>query len=61
MMDNRKTVTAIINEVCDEMCRSYCKYPDQYADNHDALLDPMDRLIDDHCFDCPLNRLGATG
>lgn len=43
-------VTEIIEEVIEEICDDYCKYPEEYWE------DP-DKMIEDRCSNCPLNRL----
>lgn len=47
----KKTVTGIIEEVCEEMCNNYCKYTDMAYDHLD-----QDEIFE-KCEDCPLNRL----
>ena len=44
--DDRETVHMEVKAL---MCDHYCKYPDNYTDN--------DRLIEEQCDKCPLNRL----
>lgn len=41
------SVVQIIEAVCDEICRHYCRYA--YNGTQDEL--------DEHCNDCPLNKL----
>ena len=45
-----ETVYNIINSVVEEMCDKYCKYPDIYDEDDD-------KLYDEQCNNCPLNRL----
>ena len=51
--DANKSVMQIIDEVCNDICNSYCKWPDQYG----ASDDDLDRIYEDHCEKCPLNKL----
>jgi len=50
-MDNKKeTVQSIINEVTEQICNEYCKYT--------GLEDiDEDKLYDEYCVKCPLQRL----
>lgn len=49
-MDDQKDVREIIEEVIEKICDGYCKYTEQYGEDYD-------RMIDDQCCNCPLNRL----
>lgn len=49
-MDEQKKVREIIKEVIEKICNDYCKYPEEYREK-------CERLIDDQCCNCPLNRL----
>ena len=49
--DSNKSVTRIIEEVCEKIYNNYCKYPEKYT------RDEWDEVFDSICYDCPLNRL----
>lgn len=48
-----KTATEIIAEVQEEICNKYCKFPAQY----EPTDEDMNSLMEEHCDNCPLNRL----
>jgi len=48
-----QTVTHLIESVCSEICDNYCKFPELYGSDDEAF----DKLMQEHCNDCPLNRL----
>lgn len=52
MSEKEKTVGDILCEVVEQICDGYCKYPAEYNANGDD-----DRLYDEKCINCPLNRL----
>lgn len=52
--DEQKTVAQVVEEVCQDICDHYCKYPAEYNFDDDLSFD---RIYEDHCNDCPLNRL----
>lgn len=47
------SVLQIVNDVCDDICFHYCKFPEQYGQSDDCL----EKLFDEHCYACSLNRL----
>lgn len=49
-MDEKKTVTQVIESVCEEMCNDFCKYSMKGAE-------PTDDGTCGHFEDCPLNKL----
>jgi hypothetical protein len=53
MQKETKTLIEIVEQVKAEMCDRFCKWPDQYKCDESAY----DRMIDEKCEHCPLNRL----
>jgi hypothetical protein len=53
MQKETKTLIEIVEQVKADMCDRYCKWPDQYKGDENAY----DRMIDEKCEHCPLNRL----
>ena len=51
-----KNVQEIIEEVKSEICDNYCKYPAIYNTREDSGVD-YDRMFEEKCDRCPLNRL----
>ena len=45
-----ETLYNILNSVIEEMCDKYCKYPESYDEDDD-------KLYEERCDNCPLNRL----
>lgn len=52
-MDEIKSVTKIIEEVCDEFCSNYCKYPEIWDEEKEGCELPES----DVCANCPIGRL----
>lgn len=50
--DRQEPVTKIIDDVKVEICDHYCKYTAQYP-----TQDRYDKMLDEQCETCPLNRL----
>ena len=51
MSDKQESVVNIIQKVIEEMCNKYCKFPEQYSEEDE------EKLYDEHCKNCPLNKL----
>lgn len=51
--DAERSVTQIIEDVCNDICDHYCKYPEMYG--IEDLY--QDMLYEEHCNGCALNRL----
>ena len=49
-MDERKSVTKIIEEVCDDICDHYCKYGDTVDEDGECEVERSGE-------ECPLMRL----
>ena len=49
-----KSVAQIIEDVCEDICDNYCKYPIHYDFKDDFNYD---RIWEEHCNKCPLNKL----
>lgn len=47
-MEQKKTVSQVIEEVKEQMCEDYCRYPNELLNEEDLL---------DVCTVCPLNKL----
>lgn len=50
---SKETLSEFMNEITEDICDNYCKYPDQYGPGDEEAM----RLYEEHCDDCPLNRL----
>lgn len=46
-----KSVTQIIEEVCQDICDNYCKHPTLHTP------DEWENVMDEVCENCPLNKL----
>ncbi|MCQ2088017.1 MAG: hypothetical protein MJZ37_08175 [Bacilli bacterium] len=55
--DAEKSVMQIIDDVCNDICNGYCKWTERYGGSDDDL----DRIYEDHCNKCPLNKLNKLG
>lgn len=51
------TVVEIIVEVVEKMCSDYCKFPEQYVKEYGDSDEGLNKMFEDHCDKCPLNRL----
>ena len=51
------TVVEIIEEVIEKMCSDYCKFPEQYEKEYGDSDEGVDKMAEDRCGKCPLNRL----
>ena len=47
----------IIQEVKEEMCDHYCKYPVEFLMTYEDSEEAHDKMIEEMCAECPLNRL----
>lgn len=52
-----KHITEMLGEICCNMCDNYCKYPEQYEANYDDPDEAMDKLVEEKCNDCPINKI----
>lgn len=50
-------IEATVEEVQKEMCDSFCKYPHRYFLKYNDVNEAYERMLDDVCANCPLNRL----
>lgn len=53
MQKDTETVIQVFEWVKAKMCEEYCKWPGLYRGDENAF----DRLLDERCAHCPLNRL----
>lgn len=53
MQKETKTLIEIVEQIKADMCDNYCKWPSLYKGDENAF----DRLLDERCAHCPLNRL----
>ena len=51
--EKKLTISDIIESVAQDFCDNYCKFPGEYGEEDDDY----ERLIDEKCSNCPLNRL----
>ena len=52
-----KHITEMLDEICCNMYDNYCKYPKLYEANYDDPDEAMDKLCEEKCNDCPINKL----
>lgn len=48
-MEDSQSVVEILEKATEEFCNKLCKWPAQYKD--------IDKLYDEHCIKCPINKL----
>lgn len=46
------SIPAQLQRIAEDICDHYCKFPEQYEGD-----DGIDRLISEHCENCPINKL----
>lgn len=51
------SVQNILVEVVEEVCDKYCKFPELYEKKYGDSDEDMDKLIEECCEKCPLNKL----
>ena len=56
-METEIRLPDILADVVDRMCTEYCKYPELVRSQVKDIGEADDKLIDDYCEHCPLNRL----
>lgn len=49
ILNEKQTASSIIEEVKGSICDNYCKHPSEYKD--------WDKMLEEVCSSCPLNRL----
>ena len=52
-----ESVTNIIVDVANEVCDKLCKYPGEYEKKYGDSDEGMDKLIEEKCEKCVLNKL----
>ena len=52
-----KSVAEIVEEVKSGICDHYCRFPFEYLDKYGSGNEVYDRMIEEVCAECPLNRL----
>lgn len=51
------TVVETIEEVVEKICSDYCKFPEEYTKKYGDSDEGLNKMFEDHCDKCPLNRL----
>lgn len=56
-MTKEPSAVTIIADACEDICNNYCKYPDLYSARYADEDEANDRMMEEICDHCPLNRI----
>lgn len=57
MMGKQVPIVEQLQNIVEEFCTCYCKYPEQYEEKYSDPDIAADKMIDERCKKCPINKI----